>query len=98
MKQDYSLTQERKAKRLYLKPYSAAKSPGWTWQAMGAVAGLAGGLVTILFGSVFSLVGWFAKSKATGSFLGKYGTALFLFAIPLLILGAHCLDLLDRKR
>jgi hypothetical protein len=98
MKQDYPLTGERKGKRLYLKPYSPAKSSGWTWQAMGAVIGLAGGLVTILFGSVFSMIGWFAKSKATGSFLGKYGTTLFLLAIPLLILGAHCLDLLDRKR
>jgi hypothetical protein len=98
MKQDDPSPEESKGKRLYLKPYSPAKSLGWTWQAMGAVVGLAGGLVTIVFGSVFSIISWFTKSKSIGSFLGKYGTTLFLLAIPLLILGAHCLDLLDRKR
>jgi hypothetical protein len=98
MKQDDLSPQQGKGKMLYLKPYSQTKNQGWTWQAMGAVVGLAGGLVTIIFGSAFSIISWFATSKSTGSFLGKYGTTLFLFAIPLLILGAHCLDLLDRKR
>jgi hypothetical protein len=98
MKQDYPLEEERRSKRLYLKPNAPAKKIGWTWQATGAVLGLSGGLIAIVFGAVFTILGWFAESVTARSFLKKYGTIVFLLAIPLLILGAHCLDLLDRKR
>jgi hypothetical protein len=98
MKQDYLVEEERPGKRLYLKPDTPAKRIGWTWQATGAVLGLSGGLIAIVFGAVFTISGWFAGSVTARSFLKKDGTIVFLLAIPLLILGAHCLDLLDRKR
>jgi hypothetical protein len=98
MKQDYSIEEGRPKKRLYLKPDAPAKRFGWTWQATGAILGLSGGLIAIVFGAVFTILNWFAESATARSFLKEYGTIVFLLAIPLLILGAHCLDLLDRKR
>ena len=87
-----------RAEKLEFKPYSQTKGRGWSWQALGALFGFISGLVTIAFGSLFTVINWFAKSGATGSFLKRYGTVFFLLAIPLFILGAHCLDLLERKR
>lgn len=98
MKQDFPARGERNAKRLYLKPFSQAKRRGWTWQGLGALFGFVSGLITIFFGALFTVVNWFAESGTMGISLRKFGTAFFLLAIPLFILGAHCLDLLERKR
>jgi hypothetical protein len=98
MKQDISARGTQTAKQFYLKPFSPAKRRGWTWQALGALFGFISGLITIAIGSLFTVIDWFAKSGTTDLFLRKFGTIFFLLAIPLFILGAHCLDLLERKR
>ncbi len=69
-----------------------------TWQTVGAVVGLFGGLLCILLGLlVWAVVGLIAPAGAFGSFLDVAGTALLVLPLPLLALGAHCLDLLDNK-
>lgn len=98
MNQGYPSRGERQGARLYLKPHPQAKKRGWSWQSTGALFGLASGLIAIVFGSILTIISWFAESAASGSFLKKYGTILFLLAIPLLILGAHFLDLSERNR
>jgi hypothetical protein len=98
MKQGFSARGEHNAKLLYLKPFSQGKRRRWTWQALGALFGFVGGLITIAFGSLFSIINWFTKTGTTSLFLRRYGTISFLLAIPLFVLGAHCLDLLERKR
>jgi hypothetical protein len=98
MKQDDSTMKESKAEEFYLKLYVQVKRPGWMWQAIGVVFGLVGGLVLLAFGSVFTIVGWIASSGSAGLFLGRHGTIMFLIGISLLILGAHCLDLLEGQR
>jgi hypothetical protein len=98
MKQDFSARMERDAKKLYFKPFSPAKKREWTWQTLGALFGFVSGLITIFFGSLFTIINWFTTSGTTSLFLKKFGTIFFLLAIPLFILGAHCLDLLERKR
>ena len=73
------------------------KSRG-TWQMVGAAVGLFGGLLSILLGvMVWAVVGLFAPAGAFGSFLDVAGTALFVLPLPLLALGAYCLDLLEKK-
>jgi hypothetical protein len=98
MNQGNSSGEERRGKRLYLKPHPQAKKRDWTWQRLGALFGLVSGIIAIIFGSIFTAISWFAESEATGSFLRRYATIIFLLAIPLLILGAHCLDLSERNR
>jgi hypothetical protein len=68
------------------------------WQAVAGAAGLFGGLLCIVLGVLdWAVVGLIAPSGAVGSFLDAAGTVLFVVALPLLALGAHCLDLLERK-
>jgi hypothetical protein len=70
----------------------------WAWQMVGAATGLFGGLLFIILGVlVWAVVGLIAPAGALGSFLNVAGTILFLLPLPLLALGAHCLDLLEKK-
>lgn len=66
------------------------------WCSFGAAAGLGCGIGTAFLGSVLTAISWFS---AAGSHLEKVlGTALLVLTIPLLILGAQCLDSLDKKK
>ena len=66
------------------------------WCSFGAVAGLAGGILTALFGSILTALSWFAGVDAH---LEKVlGTVLLVLTMPLLIIGAQCLDSLDKKK
>jgi hypothetical protein len=75
---------------------AALREHGWTWKSMGACVGLIGGLIAPLVGLVFTVLAWFIGDWH-GFHLGRDGTILFLLTIPLLIFGAHCLDLLDKE-
>jgi hypothetical protein len=70
---------------------------GWTWQAVVALSGCGGGILAAAFGSLLSAVAWARGDDAGGLSLHGLGSILLLSTIPLLILGAHCLDLLDRR-
>jgi hypothetical protein len=69
---------------------------GWTWKSTGACIGLRGGLIAPLVGLALTTLAWFVGDWH-GFHFGRSGTILFLLTIPLLILGAHCLDLLDKE-
>jgi len=70
---------------------------GWTWRSSGAVFGLGGGIIAPVLGSVFTAITWFTGPEWHGMSLHRYGTVLLFLTIPLLIFGAHCLDLMDRQ-
>jgi hypothetical protein len=66
------------------------------WCSFGAAAGLGGGIGAALLGSLLTALSWFTD---TGSQLEKVlGTAFLVLTIPLLIIGAQCLDMLDKKK
>lgn len=69
---------------------------GWTARAAGAVCGFCGGVLAAIFGSLITLAAWFDGSERHGVALHRYGTVLLFLTIPLLIFGAHCLDLMDK--
>ena len=69
---------------------------GWTWKGVGALVGLGGGLVSLLVGSVFTVVGWLTGPIWHG-LVQRISTGLFLVTLPLLFFGAHCLDLIDQE-
>ena len=64
-------------------------------RTLGALTGLAGGTLAALLGSTLTAVSWFAE---VDSIVKTLGTVLLVFTIPLLICGAHCLDLMETKR
>src|SRR5215204_3079206 len=69
-----------------------------SWQAVAAAVSLFGGLLCIVLGALaWAFVGLFAPAGALGSFLDTAGTVLLLLPLPLLALGAFCLDLLEKK-
>lgn len=68
------------------------------WQSVAAAVSLFGGLLCIALGGLdWAFVGLFAPVGALGSFLNTAGTVLLLLPLPLLALGAFCLDLLEKK-
>ncbi|HEY0386415.1 MAG TPA: hypothetical protein VGC64_10405 [Pyrinomonadaceae bacterium] len=76
--------------------YLASHGVGRTWRVTGAVCGLAGGCLTALLGTLLSAGAWTLGDETGVSSLHILGSILLLATIPLLVFGAHCLDLLER--
>ncbi len=70
---------------------------GWTWRSCGAVIGFLCGIIASLLGSAITAVTWFTGAEWQGFHLQNDGTVLLFLTIPLLIFGAHCLDLIDQQ-
>ena len=71
---------------------------GWTWRRIGAAFGLGGGLACALSGSVITAATWLTGAAGYGPALHRLGTGLLVLTIPLLIFGAHCLDLIETQK
>ena len=69
----------------------------WSWRASGAVFGLSFGIISPLIGSILTAIAWFTGPEWHGFFIQRYGTVLLFLTIPLLVFGAHCLDLMDKQ-
>jgi hypothetical protein len=70
---------------------------GASAKAWGATVGMCGGIVALMLGALLTLIAWITNPSWHHFSLGNAGTALFLLAITLLLLGAHCLDLIDKE-
>lgn len=98
MNRDDELLKEQTEDTARLKKlYSGARQGIWTWQASGAMFGLAGGAVAAILGAVLLFVALIAGDQSEGLSLHGIGNILLLSTIPLLILGACCLDLLEKQ-
>ena len=71
---------------------------GWSWTSGGAAFGLGLGIISPLIGSVLTAIGWFTGPVWHGFLIQRYGTVLLFLTIPLLMLGGHCLDLMDKQQ
>lgn len=67
------------------------------WQSVCAVVGLAGGLIAPILGATTDVISWFVSSDTVNSYLHVSSIVLCALTLPLLILGASCLDLLEVK-
>ena len=93
----YLALQDAKDEDLYQKAFLLIKRNPQTWPAFGAAAGIPAGLCCPLAGSLLSMIAWSVKLQSLSSALNLLGIAAFVFTLPLLALGAHCLDLLEKK-
>src|SRR5262245_39771826 len=74
---------------------SELRRHGWSMKTFGAAVGLCGGIVAAVAACALTIVGWLTHAAWHGVLLQRSGTVLFFLMIPLLVFGAHCLDLLD---
>jgi hypothetical protein len=70
---------------------------GWTWKSFGGVFGLLGGIISPLVGSILTATSWLTGPIWHGLALRRDGTVLLFLTIPLLLFGAHCLDLMEKQ-
>jgi hypothetical protein len=68
---------------------------GWTLKTGSAAFGFCGGVCAGVCGSLLTAVAWFTGAVWHGHSVQRFGTVLLFLTIPLLIFGAHCLDLLE---
>jgi hypothetical protein len=62
----------------------------------GAIIGLFGGAAASLFGSILTGASWFAANDGTRQFLSMTGSTLLFMTIPLIVIGACCLDWMEK--
>lgn len=70
----------------------------WNWKNWTAVFGLCTGFIAPILGSVVTVVSWFKDPVWHAVSLHEVGTVLFVLTLPLLIVGAHFLDLIDNDK
>ena len=100
VKSEEFMTSESSLPRTKLTPQGLVgqvRAYGWTWRVGGAVFGLSGGIISAFVGSILTAIAWFAGPIWHGFSLHRAGTVLLFLTIPLLIFGAHCLDLMDKQ-
>jgi hypothetical protein len=96
MKQDYELHEDLECDIYERMHHLVATNPG-TWQSIGAVSGLVGGTLSPVLGTLLIFATWLVHSAGIGSSLNALSIVSFVLTIPLLVFGAHCLDLLERR-
>ena len=98
MNKTYVLPEDDLRGEIYRRILLLMKKNRGSWQSVVAATGLFGGLLSILLGGLaWAAVGLFSPSGALGSLLDTAGTVLLVVPLPLLALGAFCLDLLEKK-
>ena len=71
---------------------------GWNRNTCGAILGLLGGFLAPVVGSILTALGWITGPTWHGVAVQRMGAVFLFLTIPLLLLGAHCLDLEERRR
>lgn len=68
------------------------------FQVAGVAVGLAGGVGAGIFGGVLTAASWLSANEGARHWLSSAGSTLLLLTIPLIILGAFCLDWLEKDK
>lgn len=97
MYETYQPLNHRTETDLYQKMEILIKKNSRGWQSVCAVVGLAGGVIAPVLGATSDMLTWFISSQAMNSYLHVSSIVLCALTIPLLILGAFCLDSLEAK-
>lgn len=97
MNATYESLKDQSETDLYQKIESLVKKDPGAWQSICAVLGLAGGVSVPILGAISDVITWFVSSIRVISYLHVLSIVLCALTLPLLILGALCLDLLEAK-
>lgn len=97
MNSTYESLTDREDIDLYQEIETLIKKNPWAWQSVCAVVGLVGGVIAPILGATSDVITWFGSSNAVNSSLHVLSIVLCALTLPLIILGAFCLDSLQRK-
>ena len=97
MNRIYVLPKDVLGEGIYRRIYLLIKKNRWDSAAIGATFGLVGGMLSIILGAMLWAVVPLLAPVSLGSFLNVLEIVFFILPLPLLALGAYCLDLLERK-
>lgn len=97
MNKIYVLQEDELRGELYRRIYHLVKRDRWTRQSIGASIGLAGGLLSIILGTLLWMIVPLLTPGRFGSLLNTVEITFFALSLPLMALGAYCLDLLEKK-
>lgn len=73
-------------------PRAAKSSAVCFCHKFGSVMGLGGGLLVAIAGSLLTGISWLVSNAGAAAVLHQVGGAVLCATIPLLLLGAFCLD------
>jgi hypothetical protein len=96
MRENAELLKDDSENDFYEEIESLIKKNPRAWQSVCGVLGLVGGVLAPVFGTLLLAIGWLIGSPEF-SLLNVLSMGMFALPIPLLLGGAHCLDLLKRK-
>ena len=91
------LTEDDSGEAFYRRIGLLIRNNRWAWATIGATFGLAGGMLSILLGALLWLTVSFLATGRFGSVLNVVEIFFFALTLPLLTLGAYCLDLLEKR-
>ncbi len=97
MKSSHKSKEDEIWEGLYPRVSFLIKTNKWTWQSVGAVFGLGGGILSIIVAILLPIIASWLTPNDLVSFLKGISFVFLILFLPLLILGAHCLDLLEKK-
>ncbi len=97
MDKTYVLQKDELRGELYQRIYLLIRKNRGTRQSIGAGLGLASGLLSIILGALLWTIVSLLAPGSFRSFLNGVETLLFALSLPLLALGAYCLDLLEMR-
>jgi hypothetical protein len=69
----------------------------WSLEFFGAVLGLGLGIFLVIAGTEFDILAWLLAPNNAVPILKKMSLVSYLLVLPCGIIGAHFLDLLERK-
>jgi hypothetical protein len=92
-----TLREDALGEALYQRIYLLIRKNRWEWPSIGASFGLAGGMLLTILGLLLWFTVEFLMPGPFSSFLNIIEIVFFTLTLPMLALGAHCLDLLEKR-
>ena len=81
----------------YLPVYFLIKKNKWRWESVGASLTLGGGFLSPTIGIVLNILYSYTRLSYERPALYKISMIGYMLTVPLLMLGSHFLDLLEKK-
>lgn len=97
MNKIYVLPKDELGEMLYQRISLLIKKNRRGWAPRGAAFGLLGGMLSIILGALLWAIVPLLLQAGMRSFLNVLETVCFVLPLPLLALGAHCLDILEKR-
>lgn len=97
MNKNYVLQKDELRGELYKRIYLLIRENRWTRPSIGASLGVSGGLLSIILGTLLWVTVSLLAPGGFRSLLNAIEILFFALSLPLLALGAYCLDLLEKR-